>query len=360
MTVVSIPPHTKKLDQGARGKSKSVGLSPWSNYTHPDDIIPKKGKWNQYYSMYKKHSMVRAAIDKQAESATNVGYDFVPRDSRSRIRQGELKVLKEFFSKQRDFLYELRRIYKDLLIYGDAFLYIVPDRSRKPHSLKRLAPYTIAVRAAGNGEIIGYAQFDPQDRTNSKYTLFEPYEIIHFRIDDPDNDLYGLSPLESLEWAVSADIYAQRFNAAFFQNSGITGTIISVNGVDPDEIERNRKFLMEHYTGPDAAHKPIFLEGQNVTVEKAVETHHDMGFLEGRRFILMEILAVLDVPPTKVGIMESANRSNSKEQDKSFRSESVAPLQYIVESALNAQFVQPVLGVQNTIFVHSEGDTRDA
>src|SRR5690606_37137693 len=132
------------------------------------------------------------------------------------------------------------------------------------------------------------------------------------------------------------------------------------NGVDPDEIERNRKFLMEHYTGPDAAHKPIFLEGQNVTVEKAVETHHDMGFLEGRRFILMEILAVLDVPPTKVGIMESANRSNSKEQDKSFRSESVAPLQYIVESALNAQFVQPVLGVQNTIFVHSEGDTRDA
>src|SRR5690606_5528480 len=114
------------------------------------------------------------------------------------------------------------------------------------------------------------------------------------------------------------------------------------------------------YTGPDAAHKPIFLEGQNVTVEKAVETHHDMGFLEGRRFILMEILAVLDVPPTKVGIMESANRSNSKEQDKSFRSESVAPLQYIVESALNAQFVQPVLGVQNKIFVQSEGDTRDA
>jgi hypothetical protein len=85
-----------------------------------------------------------------------------------------------------------------------------------------------------------------------------------------------------------------------------------------------------------------------------------MGFLEGRRFIIMEILAVLDVPPVKMGIMESANRSNSKEQDKSFRSESVSPLQHIVESAINGQFVMPILGIKSTMFVHSEGDTRDA
>lgn len=97
-----------------------------------------------------------------------------------------------------------------------------------------------------------------------------------------------------------------------------------------------------------------------MTVEKAVATHSEMGFLEGRKFVITEILAVLDVPPTKVGIVESANRSNSKEQDKSFRAESVAPIQYIVESVINAQFIQPVLGVKNTIFTHAEGDTRDA
>ena len=52
-------------------------------------------------------------------------------------------------------------------------------------------------------------------------------------------------------------------------------------------------------------------------------------------------------------------RTYSKEQDKSFRSESVSPLQYIVESTINGQFIRPILGVDNTIFVHSEGDTRD-
>jgi hypothetical protein len=97
-----------------------------------------------------------------------------------------------------------------------------------------------------------------------------------------------------------------------------------------------------------------------VSVAKSVATHNEMGFLQGREFIIMEILAVLDVPPAKMGMMESANRSNSKEQDKSFRSESISPLQSIVESVVNSQFIQPILGVMNTKFVHAEGDTRDA
>ena len=360
MTEVAIPTKLKKEVAQAKGKDLSVGISPWRQTVHDDNIIPKSGNWDQYYQMYRKHSIVRAAIDKIAKTATNVGFDFVPRDSRSQIRKGEVTRLKAFFDHQTDFIYELRRIYKDLLIYGAGFMYIVPNKRREPYRLKRLAPKTMAIQAKQNGEIEGYVQFDPNDATGQTYVTFEPHEISHFRIDDPDNDLYGLSPLASLEWAVAADIYAQKYNAAFFQNSGITGTIISVTGVNPEEIERNRKFLIENYTGPDAAHKPVFLEGQHVSVDKSVQSHTDMGFLEGRKFIILEILAVLDVPPAKIGIMESANRSNSKEQDKSFRSESISPLQNTVESALNGQFIRPILGVENTIFVHSQGDTRDA
>lgn len=360
MTNLILPTKAKRELSQDSGKDKAVGISPWQRNYFEDDIIPKSGKWRTYYDMYTKHAIVHAAIEKIAKTATNVGYDFVPRDSRTKIKKGELKILQEFFMRQHDFIFELRRIYKDLLIYGDAFMYIIPNKSRQPHSLKRLHPNTMAVKAAKNGDIIGYVQFNPQDPTNTDYVTFQAHEIMHFKLDDPDNDLYGLSPLSALEGAVATDLWAQQYNASFFANSGVTGTIISVSGVDPDEIERNRKFLIENYTGPQAAHKPIFLEGQNVSVAKSVATHNEMGFLQGREFIIMEILAVLDVPPAKMGMMESANRSNSKEQDKSFRSESISPLQYIVESVINAQFIQPILGVANTKFVHAEGDTRDA
>lgn len=362
MTDILLPNGTLARKSVDEGRGKITGLTPWREAAYGRGVngaVTKKARWRDYYDMYRTHAIVRAAIEKIAKTATNVGYDFVPRDSRAEIKKRELKILKAFFDEQPDFIYELRRIYKDLLIYGDAYLYVVPDRRRRPKKLKRLHPKTIHIKMSINGDIEAFYQKDPDDISDNA-VRFESHEILHFRIDDPDSDVYGLSPLESLQLAVGADLYAQRYNASFFMNSGITGTIIGVRNANPDEVQRNRKWLEENYTGPEAAHKPIIIEGESIDIKKSVATHNEMGFLEGRRFIIQEILAVLDVPPAKVGIMESANRSNSKEQDKTFRTESVSPLQYIVESVINDQFVRKILGVQNTIFVHSEGDTRDA
>jgi HK97 family phage portal protein len=344
------------------GKGRAVGLTPWKelawNGRNAQGATAKKGNWKDYYGMYKRHPIVRAAIDKIAKTATNVGYDFVPRDSRAEPKPREIKVLQAFFDQQEDFIYELRRVYKDLLIYGDAYLYVIPDRKRRPVRLKRLSPKTIQIKAATNGKVEAYYQKDPDDIT-SNAVHFAPHEILHFRIDDPDNDLYGLSPLESLKDAVATDIYATMYNGAFFKNSAVTGTIIAVRNANPDEVERNRRWLEENYQGPGAAHKPLVIEGESVDVKKSVASHMEMGFLEGRKFIIQEILAVLDVPPSKLGFLENANRSNSREQDKTFRTESVTPLQYIVESTLNDGFIRKILGVEHTIFKHSEADARD-
>lgn len=352
----------KKYKQDPQGKGRIVGLTTWKDKAvhglGPEGSTSKKGNWRDYYDMYRNHALVRAAIDKIAKTSTNVGYDFVPRDSRLPIKKGEVKILQDFFAQQTDFIYELRRVYKDLMICGDAYLYVIPDRRRNPVRLKRLAPKTIHIKAKENGEVEAYYQQNPDDRSE-KPRRFEAHEILHFRIDDPDNDIYGLSPLESLKMAVSTDLYAQRYNASFFKNSGVTGTIIGVRNANPDEIQRNRKWLTENYTGPESAHKPIIIEGESIEIKKSVANHTEMGFLEGRKFIILEILAALDVPPAKVGIMESANRSNSKEQDKTFRTEAISPLQYIVETVINDHFIRKILGVKNTTFVHSEGDTRD-
>jgi HK97 family phage portal protein len=352
-----------ELKKGEEGKGKIVGLTPWRDQFNFGRGVKgaaiKKGSWRDYYDMYKQHAMLRAAIDKIAKTATNVGYDFVPRDTTTKLKKREVNVLKAFFDKQEDFVGELRKIYKDLLIYGDAYMYLVPDRRRRPVKLKRLHPKTIHIKSTRNGDIQAYYQKDPDDLSD-EVVVFQPQEILHFRIDDPDNDLYGLSPLESLKWAVSADLYAQRYNSSFFQHSGVTGTIIGIRNANPDEVQRNRKWLEENYTGPESAHKPLVIEGESIEIKKSVATHNEMGFLEGRKFIILEILAVLDVPPAKVGIMETANRSNSREQDKTFRTESVSPLQVQVEAVINGQFIKKILGIENTVFVHSEGDTRDA
>ena len=341
------------------GSGLATGIQPYRlGYGKAAKAARKKGVWKDYYEMYKQHAIVRAAIDKISKVATNTGYDFIPRDPRGKAPKREISKLKAFFNAQPDFLGELRKVYTDLMIYGDAFMEVVYDRGGRPSRLIRRAPNTILVQANRHGEAEFFYQFDPVN-LNAEPVVFQWNEMIHFKLDDPDNDVYGLSPLESLKNAVATDLFAQSYNEKFFENSAVTGLIITIENSNPDEVERNRKWLEDNYVGPETAHAPIVLEG-NVKVHKSVNSHNEMGFLEGRKFLIMEMLAVLDVPPVKLGIVESANRANSKEQDKTFRVESIDPLQSIIKSVINGQFVLPILGVEQTVWTHSESDTRDA
>jgi HK97 family phage portal protein len=320
---------------------------------------PRRGDWRDYWAMYERHPIVYAAINKIVKVCTNTGFDFVPRDNRQdKVSEEQVSAARAFFNDQDDFIGELRRIYRDLLIFGDAYLYLVYDRRRRPKRLKRLAPWTMNIKTKKNGEVEYYVQKDPS-RIDDKGTIFRDVEILHFRLDNPVDDIYGHPPLEALKGDIAADLYAASYNMNFFKNGAATGTILAVEDATSDDLERNRRWLREEYAGTENAHKPIILSG-NVKLHKSIQTYAEMGFLAGREAIKGRILAVLDVPPAKIGDMESANRSNSREQDKSFRSESIMPLQYTVEAVINDKLMSRILGINDVLFQHSEADIRDA
>jgi len=320
---------------------------------------PKQWDHRLYLQMYYQHPWLKAAIDTLVRTATNTGWEFVPRTKLAMINQNELAVANEFFSKQRNFMGELVKIYEDLLIFGDAYLYVVPDRRRKPARLKRLAPWTIHINASNNGKIKNYVQKDLTQPLEDA-VVFSPHEILHFKQNDPGNDLYGLSPLESLKQSITADLHMLNFQKMFFKNGASMGTFITVEGATDAELERTRDWILEEYVGTDNAYRPVIMGGQGIKIEKGVATHNDMHFIQGRDYFVSEIMAVLGVPPAKLGRMETANRSNAKEQDKSFRQETISPLQNHVENVLNDDFMRPILLLEETVFEHSKNDIRDA
>src|SRR5688572_10249554 len=95
--------------------------------------------WREYYAMYKSHSIVHGAINKLVFTSTSAGYDYVPRDTRVPANETEVRKLKRFFRNQVSFITELRAVYLDLMVFGNGYLYVVPDRLRRPHSLMRVA-----------------------------------------------------------------------------------------------------------------------------------------------------------------------------------------------------------------------------
>lgn len=308
-----------------------------------------------YTRMYKAHPIVRASVDKIAKSCVMAGYQFGPRDQNEQVNEAHLKVLTDTFSRSR-MAALLRRVYVDLLVYGDAYLHITPSRLGVPYQFSRVAPQQVTiVTNEETGDIASYIVRDAQGQE----AQWKPEEFVHFMLPDPDNDVYGLSPLASLSSTVAQDLFAQTYNEAFFSNSAQTGVIFNMRNASKEEVDRNREFLRKEYVGGQNAHKPLLLEG-DVSVSRSVASPAEMQFIEGRKQLLTEILAVYDMPYTKLGgTSESANRSQSAENDKSFRSESISPLQSIVEEVVNEHLIFTVFGFDDIVFAHRDVDQRD-
>lgn len=306
--------------------------------------------------MYKQHPIVRAVIDKISRTAVATGYQLVPVDSTAELNDANAKKIDLTFRRSK-IVSLLRQTYQDLLIYGDAFWYILPARDGVPFRFYRIAPQQVnLVIDTDTREVMSYITRDPK---NGRETQYEPDEFLHFKIADPDNDFYGLSPLESLNSTVAQDLFAQTYNESFFANSAQTGIVFNMKNASKEEVERNREFLKKEYTSAANAHKPLLLEG-DVEVSKSVSSPAEMQFIEGRRQLTMEILAVFDLPYTKLGgTSESANRSQSAENDKTYRTETIQPLQAVVEEIINENLIINTFGIDDVLFEHKEIDTRD-
>jgi len=257
--------------------------------------IPMPDKRQQaaiYYEMYRQHPVVRAAIDKKAQYASAGGFRFKPVTPATEINDRKVRILERFF--RRSSAQQLIRLtYKDLDIYGESFWLIVRSVSetRTPMKAMRLNPRYMTPVVRG-GMVVRW-KYGPTTGTELA-TTYDDEIILHFKLDDPENDVQGISPLHPLQRAVAQDIFAMEYNESFFKNSAQTGTIFIVKTANEGQAERNRQWIEENYTGPQNAHRPLLIEG-DVDVEKSVSTPAEMEFLQGRMLLRQEIAMCLEV-----------------------------------------------------------------
>jgi HK97 family phage portal protein len=306
-----------------------------------------------YSEIYRKHPWVRAAIDKIAKVSAAPGYNFVPSDPTEDVIKLHKSELVKFFRKSHGKKL-LRMTYKDLLIYGEAYWWIDMTLGGRPRMAKRLHPrYMDAV--IENDELVQWRYGPFHQDADAIY--YDASIILHFAIEDPDSDLIGLSPLNSLQDTVAQDLFAMRYNRSFFENAAQTGTVFNMQNATKDEVDRNRAWLEENYVGAANAHRPIILEG-DIEIGSTVSKHQEMEFTELRRINRQEIFGVLDIAPEKLGINEDSNRSTSKEADHTFREETVGPLQAIVEEEVNDRLILDLFNWDDILFQHEESDSR--
>ena len=354
----------RELERELQPGSRSY-LQDWDARQEKEGRTPKIS-YRHLETIYRRESWVRAAIDVIQRTATSNGYRLIGKDTKEIVDPSSKEfapIISLLANPNNDDTLEeiFAEIVVDLHLYGDAYIEIVRDKIGNPVALYNIYAPSIRVLVDAHGTVLGYAQKPMGILSGNKQgVVFEPNEIAHFRLPNPGNEVYGLSPLESLEIVIETDLYAQDYNRNFFKNHAVPRLHVDLGNCTLPQLKRIREYFALEIQGAANAHKTIVTEG-GAKIQPIGTKPNDMEFLNQRKFSRDEICSVFGVPPMKLGIFEDVNRASSLEADKSFKSEKIIPLQRMLAKKFNSCVISTFNKIgEKVLFEFVEVDLRDA
>jgi lysozyme family protein len=129
--------------------------------------------------------------------------------------------------------------------------------------------------------------------------------ILHVRLFHPDNDHYGMSPIEAAASAIDIHNAASSWNKALLDNAARPSGALVYAGtggnLTGEQFARLRRELEEGFQGAKNAGRPLLLEG-GLDWKPLSLSPKEMDFVEAKRAGAREIALALGVPPMLLGI----------------------------------------------------------
>jgi len=396
----------RDLDLTARGVIAGESLT-------PDYLSFRNTYWGQQhpvnykllYKMYKEDPVVNSAINLTKDFVVGDGWELIGDEGSELHRKRIERVLNK-----NNFTNTLNDLVLCLLIYGDAYLELVRhedsrhkfvsecdiakhsdnigsfgvhewteelgvkkcfvgdnevskdvfekqwnyEYKQKFGTVKKMVPMepsSVRVDYNEHGEPIKYIQ-----RVLHRRVDFYPDEIVHFSLNKIGARVYGHSPMQSLLVTLQAKQNAENYTNDFFKRGAMPRMVYVLPGnYQKDMVDRFKNTLATLQPQQDV----VLTGGQEVKVQEVAPHNSDMQFIELLKYLRLNILIALQVPPSMIGISEGANRSNSTVQMQAF-DRRVHALKSIIADILNWQlFTTENFGSDNVVFKFQDKNVRE-
>jgi len=233
----------------------------------------------------------------------------------------------------------LENLYGQLLLTGDGYLEAAVDESlSQPAELYVLRSDRMQVVPGADGWPVAYEyavgakkhRFDLRDG-------FAP--VLHIKSFHPQNDHYGLSPMQAAASALDVHSAASRWSKALLDNAARPSGAIIYRGTDgmgalgSEQYQRLVDELETHHQGARNAGRPMLLEG-GLDWKPMGFSPSDMEFQKTKDSAAREIALAFGVPPMLLGLPGDNTYANYAEANRAFYRLSVLPLVSKTMSAL--------------------------
>ncbi len=144
----------------------------------------------------------------------------------------------------------------------------------------------------------------------------------------------GLSPIQIHREAIGLGIAAAEFGARFFsQGLNAGGVLEHPQRLSDPAYNRLKESIEERNAGLSQAHRAMILE-EGMKFNKLTIPPNDAQWLETRKFQVVEICRIFNIPPHKLKDLERATFSNIEEQGIEYVTDSLSPWLVCWEQAI--------------------------
>ena len=155
--------------------------------------------------------------------------------------------------------------------------------------------------------------------------------ICHLKMFHPQDDHYGLSPMQAAAMAVDVHNSASRWSKALLDNAARPSGALVYKGAEgqghmgDDQFRRLSSEIETFHQGAKNAGRPMLLEG-GLDWKPMGFSPSDMEFQKTKEAAAREIALAFGVPPTLLGIQGDATYANYQEANRAFYRLTVVPL----------------------------------
>ncbi len=317
----------------------------------------------QLYQAYLTCPWVSGPVDLIARTATAGGLNVVVEDisdHKGTIPEDPPEVLRlrrmiKFCNPREDMVQLLRQTAIDLLLFGDAYLEVVTLLG-EPVALYTLDATTMTVLCDEHGEVTGYKQ----DVDGIRSANFKKDEVIHISLDAPRGGMYGVGPAQKALLPVTAWLFTESTIKENFRRGDPPRLHVDLGTMKDNDVQRWREMYTVNNLGPKAVGAPVITTGGGVV--SVIDPRKVQDYLATSKQLRDEIISCFGTPPSKLGIIETGNigAGTGEAQDKTFRVNTIYPIQALILEKLNYQLLQKGFGISGWHLEFGEIDMRDS
>ena len=326
--------------------------APVTVYNNVGYSTPKRDSYIDYAQEgYQENAVVYKCINEISNGASSVHIkvfdEDIELDSHPLInllkRPNPLQAGNEFF----------QCLYSFLLLSGNSYVLRTGADNQPPKELHLLRPDRVKIEPSNttipksylyelSGKVVNRYPVDPETGLS---------EVKHFKLFNPTDDYYGLSPIRASSVDIDQHNYSAKHNVNLLMNGARpSGAIVfkpkDEVGQSVQLTESQRQQLISdlelRFQGTDNSGRAILLEGDFDWKEMGLSPK-DMDFLQLKNMSARDIAMCFGVPSQLVGIPDAQTYSNVQEARLALYEETIIPLIKRVESDLN-EYLAPAYG----------------